>query len=150
MASAVKTPARALQGALQAAAFARFVMGLTHTLMLSSLLFSLSLRRRLEGLVAFNIEKECHFCLDYCLRASVKGEAILTLAYGSAYLWTQSHPEEHALVVIGDVSTLAGSDNIGAEKSNGLIGLDLPSEASESLHKCSAESGPPGYRRGAS
>jgi hypothetical protein len=114
-ASAAKTTARALQRALQAAAFARIEMGLTLALILSSLLCRLSFKHGFEGLVVFRVKMECHFCLDPCLKAGVEGEVILALAYGSAYLKTQSGPEGYVLVVIGDVSTLAGSDNIGAE-----------------------------------
>ncbi len=53
------------------------------------------------------------------------GEVILALSYGSAYLQTQAGIEKHALVVIGDASTIESSDNIGAEQCNGLIGALL-------------------------
>jgi hypothetical protein len=113
-ASAATTTARALRRALQAVAFARIVMGLTLALILSGLIRRLSFRRRLEGLVLFCVEAECRFHLDPCVEAGVEAEVIIAIAYGSTYLQTQSS-QEHALVVISNVTTPAGSDNIGAE-----------------------------------
>ncbi len=124
-ASAAKTATRALRCALRAAAFARIVMGFALAHILSGLLRHLSFRHRLDGLVVLRVEAECHFHLNPCLKASVKGEVIFAIAYGSVYLRMQSSLEEHVLVVTCDVNTLAGRDNIGAERCNDLIGALL-------------------------
>ncbi len=100
-------------------------MSLTLALIIWGPIHHLSFRRRLEGLIVLLVEAECRFCLDPCLKESIEVEVILTLAYSSAYLGTQSGPEEHALVVIDDVSILAGSNNIGAKRRNGPIGASL-------------------------
>jgi hypothetical protein len=96
-------------------------MGPTLALIISGPLCCLSFRHGLEGLVVFRIKAECGFRLNPCLEAGIKGEVFLTLPYCSVYLQTQSSLEEHTLVVIGNVSTLAGSDNIGAKQRNYLI-----------------------------
>jgi hypothetical protein len=46
---------------------------------------------------------------------------MLALAYGGEYLQMQPGPREPAAAIISDVSTLRGSDIIGAEQCNGLI-----------------------------
>jgi hypothetical protein len=61
------------------------------------------------------IEVECCFRLNPCFKAGIKSEIVFILPYCSAYLQTLSSPEEHALVVIGIVDTLTGSDNDGAK-----------------------------------
>ncbi len=90
-------------------------MGLSFALILSGPLHQQSSRRRLEGLVVCLVEAECCFRLDPCLNTGVKGEKVFTLVYCSIYLWTQSGPEEDVLVIIGNASTLAGSDSMGAK-----------------------------------
>jgi hypothetical protein len=100
-------------------------MGLTLAIILSGCLCHLLFWRRLKGLVVFPIKAKCHFCLDPSLEAGIKGEVILSLAYSSMYLQTQSSLEEHTFVVMGDVSNLADSDDIGAKGRNGLIGALL-------------------------
>ncbi len=117
--------ALAMAATAMTAVFAGIVMGLTLALIFSSLLHHLSFRHKQEGLVVFCIEAERRFCLDSCLEAGIKGEIILALEYGSVYLWMQHDPEQHALVVVSNVSTLAGSNNIGAERCNNLIGALL-------------------------
>ncbi len=63
-------------------------MGLTLALIFSGVLGRLSFWRGLESLVVLRIEAERCFHCGPCLEAGVKGEVILTLAYGSEYLWT--------------------------------------------------------------
>jgi hypothetical protein len=47
----------------------------------------------------------------------------------------QSSPEEHVLVIVSDVSILAGSDNVSTKQHDSLIKvLTLPSHAIERLH----------------
>ncbi len=75
----------------------------------------MSFRYGLQGLVVFRIEVKCCFCLELCLKAAIANKVIHALAFNSTYLWMQSSQEENALVVISDVSTLAGSDDIGAK-----------------------------------
>ncbi len=100
-------------------------MGHTLALIPSSHLCCLSFRRGPDGNVVFCVEVECPFHLYPCLEADIKGEVYPALAYGSAYLYMQSGPEEQMRVVIFDVCTLAGSDIIGAEQHNSLIGALL-------------------------
>ncbi len=71
---------------LWAVAFAKIMKGLTLVLILSGLFCCLSFRCRLEGLVVLRIEAEHYFCLDSCLKEGIRGEVILTLAYGGTYL----------------------------------------------------------------
>jgi hypothetical protein len=71
--------------------------------------------------VVFCIKAECPFYLNLCLEAGVKGDVILAILYRSEYSWTQSSMEKHVLVVISDISTPTGSDNIGTEQRNSLI-----------------------------
>ncbi len=101
------------------------MIGLNLALILSGTPCCLSFRRRLGGLVVFHIEAQRHFHLDPCLGVGIKGKVILAFAYGSVYLQTQLDPEEHVLVVVSDVSTLAGSDIIGAKQRNDVIGALL-------------------------
>jgi hypothetical protein len=90
-------------------------MGVTLAPVFYGPLYRLSYMCGLEGLFLFCVEAESSLCLDPCLKAGIEGLVILTILYSSADLWTHFGPEEHVLVVVGDGSTLAGSDITGAE-----------------------------------
>ncbi len=59
------------------------------------------------------------------LEAGIKGKVILTLAYSSTGIWTQYSLRKDAPFLVSDVSTFAGSDYVGAEQHNSLVGALL-------------------------
>ncbi len=91
-------------------------MGCTLACILYSSLHRLSLRLGLEGLVVICVKAECCLRLNPGLKAGVKGEGILALLHHSTYFRMQCGLEEHAHVVVNNVITLAGSDNVGTKQ----------------------------------
>jgi hypothetical protein len=108
-----KTTARMLRRIPHDTALQWFIAGLALTL--SDLLLHLTFLHRPEGLIDFCSKAKSSLRLYSYLKAGIKSEVVLAFLEHSTYFQTHTSPEKHALVVIVDVSTFTGSDNIGTD-----------------------------------